>query len=331
MLTVRENFMETIKGGNPDRFVKQYEFMQMVGGDPSGVEFPRPMEGGPMLPTKWGVMYSWPQGVLASFPVHTPEYVVIKDITKWRDYVNVPKIDYPDEAWAPFEAAVDAVDTDEYFCTLMVAPGIFEMTHHLQGMDNALVNYYAEPEATKDLIDMLTDYEIKWGEQLIKHSKGKAEAVFHHDDWGTHISTFMSNDMFDEFILPAYKKIYGFYKDNGIKVIVHHSDSYAATLVPQMIEMGVDVFQGCVTTNDVPKLVKQYGEKISFMGDLNNGVLDIENCPDELIMSEVERACRNNGKHYFIPCLTMGGPSSIYPGVYEKVSDAIDVMSKKMF
>lgn len=25
MLTIRENFMETIKGGNPDRFVKQYE------------------------------------------------------------------------------------------------------------------------------------------------------------------------------------------------------------------------------------------------------------------------------------------------------------------
>ena len=331
MLTIRENFMETIKGGNPDRFVNQYEYMKMLFGDPSGKDFPFPTPGGPMVPTKWGVQYVWPEGVLGGFPVHTPEHVVIKDITKWRDYVNIPKIDYTDEQWAPFEGMADSIDTDEYFCTLMVAPGIFEMTHHLQGMDTALLNYYTEPEATKELIEMLTDYEIRWGAQLLKHAKGKADCLFHHDDWGSHISTFMSPEMFDEFILPAYKKIYGFYKENGIKIIVHHSDSYAATLVPQMIEMGVDVFQGCVTTNNVPQLVKQYGGKISFMGDLNNGVLDIADCPDELIRSEVERACRTNGKHYFIPCLTMGGPGSTYPGVYDRVTEEINRMSKEMF
>ena len=30
MLTKRQNLMETIKGGKPDRFVKQYEFMNMI-------------------------------------------------------------------------------------------------------------------------------------------------------------------------------------------------------------------------------------------------------------------------------------------------------------
>ena len=30
MLTIRENFMETIKGGNPDRFVKQYEYQEWI-------------------------------------------------------------------------------------------------------------------------------------------------------------------------------------------------------------------------------------------------------------------------------------------------------------
>ena len=32
--------------------------------------------------------------------------------------------------------------------------------------------------------------------------------------------------------------------------LVHHSDSYAATLVPSMIEMGIDVWQGCMETNN---------------------------------------------------------------------------------
>jgi uroporphyrinogen-III decarboxylase len=157
------------------------------------------------------------------------------------------------------------------------------------------------------------------------------DILFHHDDWGTQYSSFMSPEMFNEFILPAYKKIYGFYKSHGVEVIIHHSDSYAANLVPMMIEMEIDVFQGCITTNNVPELIKKYGDKISFMGDLNNGVLDKADWTPELVRKEVERACRTNGKQYYIPCLTMGGPMSCFPGVYDEVSKEIDRMSKELF
>ena len=37
---------------------------------------------------------------------------------------------------------------------------------------------------------------------------------------------FLSPEMFREFFVPAYKKIYGFWKENGVELIVHHSDSY---------------------------------------------------------------------------------------------------------
>ena len=100
--------------------------------------------------------------------------------------------------------------------------------------------------------------------------------------------------------MPAYDKIYGTYKANGVELIVHHSDSYAANLVPYMIEMGMDIFQGASSTNNVPELVKKYGGKISFMGDLDNGVIDKEDWTHELVAKEVRRACETNGKHYFI-------------------------------
>jgi uroporphyrinogen-III decarboxylase len=141
----------------------------------------------------------------------------------------------------------------------------------------------------------------------------------------------MSPEMFAEFFVPAYKKIYAYYKSHGVELIVHHSDSYAANLVPAMIEMGIDIFQGCMTTNNVPELVKKYGGKISFMGDLDNGVMDRADWTPELIRREVERACRNNGKLYFIPCLVMGGPGNIYPGVYMETTKEIDRMSGEMF
>ena len=60
--------------------------------------------------------------------------------------------------------------------------------------------------------------------------------------------------------------MYKFWKDNGVELIVHHSDSYAATYVPLMIEMGIDIWQGAMSTNNIPKLIERYGKQITFMG-----------------------------------------------------------------
>ncbi|MCL1803357.1 MAG: uroporphyrinogen decarboxylase [Eubacteriaceae bacterium] len=331
MLSIRENFLETINGGNPDRFVKQYEALSMVfAPTPQSrlASFPSP--GGPPTKTAWGVTYTWPEGMPGGMPDHqNEENIVIKDITKWRDVVHMPRTDFPDEEWADYAAAAAKIDRSQVFCTVMAAPGLFEMCHHMQSMGVALENFYLEPESVKELVWYFTEYEIKWAEQLLKH--GKADMLFHHDDWGAQNSSFMSPAMFNEFFLEPYKQIYSFYKENGVEVIVHHSDSYAANLVPSMIEIGIDVFQGCLTSNNVPQLIKDFGGQISFMGDLNNGVLDIPNWTPELIRSEVERACRTNGKLYYIPCLTMGGPGSTFPGVYDTVNEEIDRMSKEMF
>ena len=334
MLTKKQNLLETIKGGSPDRFVDQYEFLVsqpslygMIMSNPVAAAGGRGGPGSTWV-NAWGVTYSWPEGVPGGFPVHGDK-ILVKDITKWQDVVKAPTLDYPQEDWDAAVAALAPIDHDEVFTAPFVAPGIFEQLHHLQGMDNALMNFYEEPEATKELIEFLTDWEVKYAKLICDNFK--PDALFHHDDWGSFRSSFLAPDMFEEFILPAYDKIYGTYKANGVELIVHHSDSYAANLVPTMIEMGIDIFQGASSTNNVPELIKKYGGKISFMGDLDNGVLDVEDWTQELVAQEVRRACESNGKHYFIPCLTMGGPGSIYPGVYEAVSEEIAKMSQEMF
>ena len=98
-----------------------------------------------------------------------------------------------------------------------------------------------------------------------------------------------------------------------------------------MIEMQMDIWQGCVTTNNVSALIKKYGGKISFMGDIDNGLVDREDWNQELVEKHVRRACQENGRHYFIPCITQGGKGSVYPGVYDAISVAIEKMSKEMF
>ena len=256
MLTKRENFLETIRGGRPDRFVNQYEAFRILY-NPVMMHSPMPGPGDLYVVNDWGIVNSWPAGTPGPFPVHKPETIVIKDITHWRDYVHAPATKYSEAEWEPFIKQAEEVDRKEYFATPFVAPGLFEQCHHLGEIQNTLINFYEEPEYMHELIDYLTEYELSLAEEICTHLK--PDALFHHDDWGSQTSTFISPEMFEEFYLPSYKKIYGMYKSMGVEVIIHHSDSYAATLVPYMVEMGIDVWQGVMCSNNIPDLIAKYG------------------------------------------------------------------------
>ena len=327
MLTRKQNLIEVMTGGNPDRFVKQYEPFHIIVSNPLHDDDPE--YGGAPLQSPWGYWQEWPEGTPGPFPILDDEHLVIKDIENWRDYVKAPSLEFSEAEWEPFIQEAESVDRNDQYVLPFIFPGVFERCHHLGELVNTLTWLYEYPDEMKELIKYITDWELELAEQLCDHLN--PDGVFHHDDWGTQISTFMSVDMFEEFFLDSYKQIYGYYRSRGADMIVHHSDSFAATLVPSMIEMGIKVWQGVVTTNDTQALIKEFGPQITFMGCIDSNVID---CPDwnpEQIEQEVRRACTENGKLYFIPCATQGGPYSTFDGVYDCVNEMIDKMSAEMF
>ena len=329
MLTKRQNLWETIRGGHPDRFVNQYEYMRLVSNPIVAGRSGACPQGGTIV-NDWGVTMSWPQHVIAPFPVHNKESIVIKDITRWQEFVNAPDPHgYPDEMWAPLEERMAAVKREELFAASMVAPGIFERLHYLMGMEDCMAYLHEEPEAMHELIDFIADWEIELAKVILQRQR--PDALFHHDDWGTQTRSLMSPDTFAAFFLPAYQKVYGFWKANGVELIVHHSDSYAANLVPYMIDMGIDIFQGAVSENNIPALIRQYGGQISFHGGIDNGKHDKEDWSAAAIMAALKELVEQAGTKYLIPGLTMGGPSSSYPGVYEATTAAIETLSQLYF
>lgn len=315
-----------MSGGAPDRFVKQYEFLEIILEAPLLLPHTSP---GQTTKDAWGITWTWPEGQLGPMPVHGPDHTVVRDIDTWRDVVRAPSLERPEEAWIPAVAHAQAVNRDERFVAAFVAPGLFEMCHHLMGVEAALMGFYDAPESMHDLIAYLTAYELEVAAQITERLR--PDALFHHDDWGGQRSTFVSPGMFRTFFLEPYKKIYSYWKQRGVELVVHHSDSYAATLVPSMIEMGVDIWQGVMTTNDTPEMIRRHGPRITFMGDIDSGLVDVVDWTPELVALHVEKACRRCGPRHFVPNLTQGLNFSSFPGVYEAVDEAIDRMSAGMF
>ncbi len=329
MLTARENFLETVKHGKPDRYVNQFEFMELVF-NPTGLHNPTPKRGEIGVKNAWGVYNSFPEGVPASFPDHLdPAKILIKDIEEWKEVVKAPSLDFPQAEWDIFAKMVE--DTDPRMAsTAFIAPGLFEQTHHMCSMVEALMNYMTNPDEMHDLIKYLTDYEVRLAELVCE--KMHPELLLHHDDWGSELQSFLRPEMFEEFFLEPYKAIYGTYHANGVKAVIHHSDSYGENLVPYMIEMGIDVWQGAMASNDIGAILEKYGDKICIMGGIDNKFVDFEGWTPEDCKKAAKDAIDKWGKYpSFIPCITQGGAGSVYPGAYDSLLDAIDEINKEKF
>ena len=125
MLTAKQNMREVIRGGNPDRFVNQYEAISLLF-HPFLLASPLLKKGDMNVVNAWGVTNSFPANVPGAFPVHTPEKIVVKDIEHWRDYVHAPSLKFPEELWNVAKDMYAAVDGNKAFKATFVAPGLFE-------------------------------------------------------------------------------------------------------------------------------------------------------------------------------------------------------------
>ena len=126
MLSPKENMRRTIfGGGEPDRFVNQYEALRILF-HPWMTHSGPPVEPGkgPQV-NAWGVTAVWPANTPGQFPVHTPDKIVLKDIEHWRDYVKAPSLKFAQEDWDMFKAEYDAVYDDMAYVAPIVLAGLF--------------------------------------------------------------------------------------------------------------------------------------------------------------------------------------------------------------
>jgi len=99
-----------------------------------------------------------------------------------------------------------------------------------------------------------------------------------------------------------------------------------------MLEIGIDFWQGVLPSNNIQKIKKDTNYKMLLMGGIDVAVADTPNWTEAIIRAEVARACKEYHEGgMFIPCLTMGGEGSLYPGVNEVVMDEIRNQSKLYF
>ena len=323
-MTPKEIFFELLKkDGRPERQLVQYEALQMALGDPIGGYLHNGRRPGATVTDLWGTIIEWPADAPGSMPHVTEETKVIKDITRWRDYVHAPDIIAncsDEEAWAGFRSAVREKAGEERLVAGFMATGIFEQCHFLMPFQEVLTNLYDHPDEMHELIDYITDFRIGYVKHLIDNLQ--PDAIFSHDDWGTKDALFMKPDMWREFFKEPYRRFYGYIRSRGV-IAIHHADSYLVPIIDDMAEIGIQVWQGVLPENNIPALQKQLDGRMVLMGGIG-AAIDRENAGEEEVRSYVSKALNEYcpGGH-FIPSITYGLSGTVYRHVDPWIDDEI--------
>ena len=113
---------------------------------------------------------------------------------------------------------------------------------------------------------------------------------------------------------------------------MHHADSFLEPIVDDMVEIGVNIWQGALPENDIVKIQKQVNGKMTLMGGIDASVVDRADSTEEEIRKETRRALETYapGGH-FIPCITYGGPGCLYKHVDPIINDEIDRYNKSVY
>ena len=235
----------------------------------------------------WGVTFDWPEGEPGSMPHVTEENKVIKDITCWRDFVQFPELDDSKLDWAMIDQMYPNLDRENKFVMCPSFTGMFEFSHYMMGFEDALMNYLLEPEAMYELLSAYTDWKIKAYDLVIDHMH--PDMVHSHDDWGNKKSLFLPPTVWREILKPLYARFYGHLHERGV-LVQHHSDCVCHEIVEDMVDVGIDMWQGVIPQNDIRGIFERTEGKLCLMGGIDMQKIDFADAKYEDVYAEVKRA-----------------------------------------
>lgn len=322
-MTPAQILRETIKkDGKPERQLKQYEAMGFVYGTPVSKFLDIGLKKGGTAVDKFGVTFIYPEDAPGRMPHITAENKALKDITKWKETVHAPDIaGNCQTGWEESLAKGEEIRKEGKLVSVVMGTGIFEQLHFLMGFEDTLTNLYEHPREMHRLIDYILRYRMSYAKTVIDNLH--PDLILSHDDWGAKDALFMKEDMWREFFKEPYRKFYGYIRSQGV-IAAHHADSYCAPIVDDMAEIGIQIWQGVLPENNIPRLLAHLDGKLTLMGGVGASIDRADATEEEIrrYMKEVLWADCPMG--HFIPCITYGLPGTVYKQVDPIIDDEID-------
>ncbi len=211
----------------------------------------------------WGVGWDMVDPELGAYPVTHP----------LQSLDDVDDLPMPDFSTAPYsekaQAWMAADDRADFWLMGRVGETLFERAWMLLGMENLMIGLFENPDGVRRLFRRIADARAA---MIARHHAAGCEAVIFADDYGGQDNLLMSPDAWRALIRPELARLYAMCRDAGL-LIVHHSCGRIEGIIPDLVEMGLNVWHPCQPVNDLAALKQRFAGRLTFYGAVNSAIL----------------------------------------------------------
>ncbi len=240
--------------------------------------------------TEWGVGHK--KGDVEHF---TRMMHPMKDFETLDEFQNYP---YPDVTrdfdWVKLKKIVEELKVKDVIVVASMAITIFEIGWYLRSMDKLMIDMMMDETLANYHLDKITEIRCEMAEN---YALSDVDVLHIGDDVSTQLDMMMSPKLWAKHFKTRLKKIIDAAKSINPDIIIdYHGDGNLQKIIPDLIEIGVDVLNPVQPECMNPFEIKEkYGDRLSFRGGLGTQTTMPFGTPDEVRKKCIE-LIENMGK-----------------------------------
>jgi uroporphyrinogen decarboxylase len=191
------------------------------------------------------------------------------------------------------------IDTyrDEYWIVGVTVTTIFETAWALRGLEAIMMDFIVNPDLVERILDIPDSYHRTAAKRLVQMG---VDMIWTGDDMGGQSAMVISPEMWRRFFKPRMARFISECKAiNPAVKIAYHSDGRIFEIIPDLIEIGLDVLNPIQPASMDPAEVKRlFGDRLCFWGSIDEQHTLPFGTPDEVreeVLQRIQTIGKNGG------------------------------------
>jgi uroporphyrinogen decarboxylase len=157
---------------------------------------------------------------------------------------------------------------DEYWIVGVTVTTIFETAWALRGYEQTLIDFALNPDLIERLFDIPFHYHLTAAKKLVELG---VDMIWTGDDIGAQHMMLIAPETWRKHLKPRLATFIAILKEINPEVkLAYHSDGNITSIIPDLIDIGLDVLNPIQPQSMDPAEIKQkFGNNLSFWGSID--------------------------------------------------------------
>ena len=183
---------------------------------------------------------------------------------------------------------------------LAIGFAYYDRAWTMRGLENFMTDLLAEPAFVEELLRRIEEYNLKMIDIACEYP---IDGVHLADDWGGQRGLNMGADTWRRLVKPGLKRQYDRIRKHG-RIVSTHSCGNIADIFPDLIDIGLDVYQTLQPdVYDLSRVKREFGRDLAFWGGISTQQLLPFGTPDEVkrVVGETVKLMGDGGGYIASP------------------------------